>query len=572
MYNVTSRKLYKPFSNDINRPEFLPYLKKILSPDKAFLLGAMVYGIAISVLSLAAPICVQLLINSVSFTAMLQPVIVLGLILLLLVGLYGLVSVLQFYITELFQRRFFARTSAEVGMALLNAEHQSFEEANQPEMVNRFFEVASIQKTIPKFFGKTFTTVLQSLTGLILIACYHPFFLVFSLGIPLLIFLIWRAFCAKAIVHSFAESRRKYDIAGWLEDIARNHLLFKSEEGRNYAKFKIDFITGLYLKDRELHFRGLFSQVISLYALYAFATALLLMLGGWLVLKGQLSLGQLVASELVVSAILYNIANLGRDFENFYDLIASCEKLSQFQNIPSEKIANQPLPERIQQIKFDKVLYRYLEHEYEFNLQFLSGKNYLIFTNGYSTRKVIIEMLQGYRSVIKGTLQINGIDIDGLNKYKLRSRIAIIDNSPLIEGTLREYLTFNQNNISDNQLVKVLEDIGIAQIIINSKEGLDLRIIPSGWPFSESERILLKVVRAIIHKPQIIIADEVLDMLEPKIRKKILLHLTKEHQATFLYFSHHYEDFEMFDQKLLVEKTHSHDLKKIEDLHQIHSD
>lgn len=569
MYNISNEKLYKPFSNDVFSADFMVFLKKILSSDKNFLFSIIVYGIAISILGLASPVSVQLLINSVSFTAAFQPVLVLGLILLFLVIIFGIANIMQFYIAELFQRRFFSRMSAEVGMSLLNAEHKTFEEANQTEMVNRFFETTMIQKTIPKLLGKTFNVVLQSITGLILISFYHPFFLLFSVGIPLFVFLIWKFFSTKAIMHSFIESRRKYDVAGWLEDIARNHILFKSKEGREYAKFKIDFLTGLYLRERKLHFRGLFSQTILMFVLHAILTALLLILGGWLVLKGQLSIGQLVAAELVISVILYNISNLGSDFESLYDLIASCEKLSQFQNIPEEKAGGSSLPEQIEEIEFDDVSYHYTNHKYQLNLQFLKGKNYLIFTSGYSTRKVLIEMMQGFRLADSGAIKINGVDMNVFDKYELRSRIAIIDNSPLIEGTVREYLTFNDDVISDNYVMTVLENIGIADQIVNSKEGLGLRIIPSGWPFLETEKILLKVARALISKPQVIIADEVLDMLEQNIRKQVLYYLTKQEKATFLYFSHHFDDSGNFDHQILVEKTHSKEITKMEEIYKI---
>lgn len=563
MYQLSEKKLYKPFSNDLSEPQFLLFLNRILAADRPFFTVAVIYGVVISLLSLAAPISVQLLINSVSFTAMVQPILVLGTILFLLVLFYGLANVLQFYVMEIFQRRFFARMSCEVGMALLNAKHQTFEEANQTEMVNRFFETVAIQKTIPKLFSKTFTIFLQSLAGLLLIACYHPFFLIFSFGIPLAVFAIWKKFSTQAQLHSFLESRRKFDIAGWLEDIARNHLLFKSHEGREYAKFKIDFLTGLYFKERKGHFRNLFSQVTLLFVLYAFATAFLLILGGWLVLKGQLSLGQLVASELVISVVLYNISNLGRDFEGFYDIVASAEKLSQFQNIPAEKSDGEMMPQQIDEIVFDKVLYRFANHDYQFDFSFRRGSNYLLITNGYSTKKIIIEMLLGLRQAASGVLRINNTDIDNFDKYQLRSSIAIIDNSPLIEGTLREYLTFNRQDISDNQVFVTLENVGIANSILASEEGLDLRIIPSGWPFSESEKILLKVARVLIHKPQIIIANEVLDMLESQIREKILAYLTKQHEATFLYFSHRCDDVKNFDHKILIEKTFSKDISDI---------
>ena len=572
MYRLTNKKLFKPFNNQINSDKYFFFLKKILNPDKELFILAIIYGIAISILGLATPICVQLLINSAIFTAMLQPIFILGIILLILVSLYGLASILQFHITEIFQRRFFARMSYEIGMTLLNANHQNFEESNQTELVNRFFETIAIQKTIPKLLSKTFTIILQSLVGLILIAFYHPFFLIFSIGIPLTVYSIWKNFSTQAIIYQFNESRRKYDLVGWFEDIARNHLLFKSQIGRDYGKYKINFLTGLYLDDRKIHYRNLIIQVILLFVLYATATTLLLILGGWLILKDRLSIGQLVACELIISATLYNIANLGRDFENFYDLISSSEKLSQFQNIPHEKIHGKEILENIEQIKFQNILYQHRNNNYRFDLEFSKGKNYLLLTNGYSTKKIIIEMCLGLAKPISGSILYNNIAIENFDYHHLRSQISLIDNSALIEGTLREYLTFNQEKISENYVMMVLDNVDLMKVVMENNEGLDLRILPSGWPFSESEKILLKVARALINKTQIIIADEVLDMLEPKIRSKILKYLTLEHQGMFIYFSHRYDDLKNFENKIFIEKDFSCIINDSEDLNQFLGD
>jgi len=566
MYKLSSKKLFKPFSNQINPNQYLHFIKKILNPEREIFICAIIYGIVISILGLATPICVQLLINSAVYTAILQPIFVLGIILLILVSLLSLASILQFHITEIFQRRFFARMSYEISMTLLDANHKNFEESNQTELVNRFFETVTIQKTIPKLLSKTFTIILQSITGLILIAFYHPFFLIFSLGIPLCIFLIWKNFAPQAIIYQFNESRRKYDLVGWLEDIARNHLLFKSQIGREYGKYKINFLTGLYLEDRKNHYRNLIIQVILLFVLFATATTLLLILGGWLILKESLSIGQLVACELIISAILYNVTNLGRDFENFYDLISSSEKLSQFKNIPHEKILGKNVIENIEQIRFQNILYQHRNSKYRFDLCFNKDENYLLLTNGYSTKKIIIEMFLGLIKPISGSILYNNISIENFDYYQLRSQIALIDNSALIEGTLGEYLTFNQEKISENYVMLVLDNVGLMDIIIELNEGLDLRILPSGWPFSESEKILLKVARALINKAQVIIADEVLDMLETKIRKKILKYLTLEHQGMFIYFSHRYDDLENFKNKIFIEKDFSCEIENSDDL------
>ena len=137
-FQISNKKLYKPFSNDLDNPNIKFFIKKILGEDKEFFLTAIVYAVAIAILSLATPISVQLLINSVAFTAMLQPILILGLILFLLLSFSAILNVLQFYISEIFQRKFFARMSADITLATVKARHENFEESNQTEFVNRF--------------------------------------------------------------------------------------------------------------------------------------------------------------------------------------------------------------------------------------------------------------------------------------------------------------------------------------------------------------------------------------------------------------------------------------------------
>jgi ABC-type bacteriocin/lantibiotic exporter with double-glycine peptidase domain len=569
MYNLSKKKLYKPFSNNIDNPQIFHFLKKILQPESSFFWMTLIYGITLSILGLAVPISVQFLINSVSYTAMLQPLIIIGIALFVLLCFLAIISCLQFYVTEIFQRRFFTRIVSEVGLSLLNAKYRVFEEANQTEMVNRFFESITIQKTIPKFLTKTFAVIINAFVGLIVVSFYHPAFLIFSLLIIACLWLIWSKFYKNAVVTSFYESRRKYDIAGWLEDIARGHSSFKSSVGFDYAKFKLNFLSGQYLEGRKKHFKNLFSQVVLLSILYVLASVALLLIGGFLVLKEQLTIGQLVAAELILSTMLYGVANLGRDFENFYDLIAACEKLSQFYNIPHEKKGGISFEKDDEiGVKINHAKLHYLNRDYEFNLKFEAGKNYLISTSGFSTKKVLIDLIYGFRSTDTGSIEINKIDIDKLNKYEVRSQIGIVKSAALIEGTILEYLTLNQTSIHKKEIEEALKITELDDEVSQMEDGLNTRIIPSGWPFSESQKLSLQIAKILINQPKLIIITEVLDMLSPKIRKKILKYLTKEHKATIIYFSNRFDDLIDFDEYLFIDKNSSHKFNSIEELHE----
>jgi len=519
---------------------------------------SLIYSLIASLFTIAAPISVQLLINTISFTGMLKPVIIIGLLLFVLLLFYAVINALQFYTTEIFQRRFFARMTSQVGLSVLNASHKSFEEINQTDMVNRFFEISAIQKYIPKFLTKTFFLIVQTFAGLILVSFYHPFFLLFSIVLSLALWLIWKIFYKKALIASIKESKKKYEIASWLEDMARNHNLFKSSNSSNYAKRKINQLTGEYLGERSRHFSRLFAQVILLLATYAIASAALLMIGGSLVINNQLSIGQLAAAELVLSSVLYGFSQFGRDFENLYDLIASCEKLSQFQSLPNDEKGGKTLPEGDLEIEFKDATYRYLDRQYNFNLKLKAGENYLISTIGFSTKKVFIDLLHGFCLPNQGLVDINGIDLRSLNHYELRSKIAFIDNSPMMEISIFEYLTFGRaEEVDYAEIEKALKITGLQKVISKSPLGLDLTITPSGWPFSESEKILLKIARAIIQKPKLIIIGEVFDMMFPALRQKVLNYLSKE-KITVIYFSHRVDGVEDFNHFIFLDKLTHH--------------
>lgn len=535
-FDFSSEKIHKPFSNNIKDNNLFSFLKIILGKDVSFLYLALLYSVLISFLTLAVPIAVQLLINSVTFVTLKQPVIILGLVLLTFLVFSGILNICQTYLVEVFQRRFFARMSAEISLKLTQADFSKIKESNQTEMVNRFFEIVTVQKIVPKFVTETALLALQVIFGLILVTFYHPSLLLFNLFIIGGVYIIWSSFYKKSTLTAFNESRRKYDMAGWLEEIARNSDSFKSHIAQKYARRKVDFLTSQYLKERQNHFRYLFKQIIALFLLYAIANSALLIFGGILVINQKLSLGQLVASELVLSAILYRISKFGKDFEEFYDLTAACEKLSQFYNIPSVQNQGLDLDTQNFDITFNKAHSHFLNQTHQFDVTFKHHKSYLISTDNSSTQEILINLLKGFEKCNGGEVLINKTDITKINPEILHSKISTINNAPFIEGNLREYLTLNLKS-SDRNLQQLLDDLGVLTFMKQNKLDLDSRIIPSGWPFLDNEKIILKVAKAILENPGIIIITEIFDTLKYKDKKKIMDYLIHHTNATILCFA-----------------------------------
>ncbi|WP_394654165.1 ABC transporter transmembrane domain-containing protein, partial [uncultured Sphingomonas sp.] len=306
---------------------FAGWIKLVLAPDAAFVRLAVVYGIAISLLSLATPISVQLLINSVANTALPTPLFTLAGLLFLLLLLAGILAAFRVHLLALFEQRFFARIVAEITLRAVHAQNPFFNDSRKGDLFNRYFDLATVQKALPSLLIGGFTIMLQGAVGLIVTSFYHPFFLAFNGVLVLSLFLIWQFWASGAIRTSVAKSHTKHAAAHWLESVGGSNGFYKSSRHLAFAMDRSEAVTAAYVTAHRRHFRYTFAQTLALLLAYAIASAALLALGGWLIIQGQLSIGQLVAAELILSGVFYGIAQFGPYLESLYDLAAGLEEL-----------------------------------------------------------------------------------------------------------------------------------------------------------------------------------------------------------------------------------------------------
>ncbi len=522
---MNQKKHAKPFSNDLNNIEIIKYLKIVLGDDVKFINLALIYGVVISIFTLSIPISMQLLINSIAFFSLLQPIIIIGFILLAILVFSSFLKILQHYVIEIFQRRLMVRLSAKIGLILLNAKYAELKKTNETEFVNRFFDIYTVQKTAVVFINQSFLLIFQSFFGLILVTFYHPYLSLVCALIILSVFFTWKYFYKSAARYACLEGRARYDIGGYLEEIARSNSAFKSYKSQTYAKSKIDNLAKNYIEYRKKHFRISLTQIILLLLIYTIFSSVLLTVGGVLVVKGSLTLGQLVAAELILFAILKGIASFGKDFTNIYDLIAACEKLSQFFNIDQQDDKKSKIGLDKFDIKLDNVEIIFRNNNYHFNYLFEKNKNYLINCQDSSSRMLIVHLIMNYKKPDVGSIELDSINIADVNYNSLCSNISVLDNTHFVEGTLIEYLTLNNQDYDISTINKICSDIGLKKLINHNIYSLETRIVPSGSPFLEEEKILFRLVRIILMKPKIIILTEFFDIINDESKRKVINYL-----------------------------------------------
>lgn len=521
------------YTSDGHRLSPLERLWQILKPEASDIWIVVVFAFVVALLMLASPIAVEALVNTVAFGKFLQPIIFLALILLTFLAFQGAIRALQTYVVEIVQRRLFARVAGDLAYRLPRTDAEAVDGEYVPELVNRFFDVVSVQKVAAQLLLDGLGLVMTALIGMAVLGFYHPWLLGFDLfllsAIAVVIFVLGRG----AVKSAVRESKHKYHMAGWLEDIARCPIAFRNAGGAEFALERADRLIHEYLHARRRHFRIVMRQVLFALGLQAVASTVLLGLGGWLVISGELTLGQLVAAELIVTVIVGSFAKFGKHMESFYDLLASVDKLGVLFDISTERqdgmlAIDRALPVRVE---LHAVSYSWPKRPSVIDgidAEIECGETVGIFGNGGAGKSTLFDMIYGLRSPTAGHVTIDGFDPRDLRPDVLRSRVALVRGDEVFHATVEENVHLHREGVTATDVRDVLDALGLLDPILRLDDGCDTVLASDGSPLSESQRRIIGIARAAIGRPGLLLVDGTLDGLGDLDLERCLRFLLQE--------------------------------------------
>ncbi len=497
------------------------YVRSILGPENNYYSLALIYGILISLLSVATPIAVQTLINNVISSGLLTPLVVLTVALLALLLMSVSLRALRMHLVDIFRRRFYARMVAEISLRAIYARNPNFDDRNQVPLFNRYFDIMVIMRRVPDVLVGGFTIILQAVAGFTLVSFYHPFLLLLSLVIVGMTLLIWLIWGSAGILSGVELSHRKHQTAAWLESLGRANGFYKRERDIAAALAETDRMTGRYIEQHKLHFRLYFSQIISLLLIYAFGTAALLGLGGWLVIQEQLSLGQLVAAELVLSTVLVGISQLGIYLSYIYDITAAADEIALFFKDEPEgpKQLRDRLP-ALSSLELTGVKHEEGSISLDMDLHIEPGALVYAYSTSAGAQRLFKELLRGTIDARAGYIALGGQDLRTVESMDVRQEIVILDSPNVLDTSIRSYLTMSACR-DNSDLMRALRMVGLESTILELPDGLDTRLSTSGWPLTVSEAMKLKLAGALLAEPQVVMLSQVFDALRPAILQDV---------------------------------------------------
>lgn len=509
----------------------LARLRALLRLERGDVGVILVYAIATGGLTLATPIAVQALVNTVALGALVQPLVVLSLLLLAGLAAAAALEALAANVAELLQQRLFSRAVADLSRRLPRVDLAAYDRAYGPELVNRFFGVITAQKAGAALLTDGVATALQAAVGMVLLAFYHPALLALDLVLVAALAAVILVPLREAVRTSLHESHAKYATAAWLEELARAPAVFKSRSGAILAAERAEDLSRHYLEARRGHWRRVLGQLAGGLGLQVLAGVTLLGVGGLLVIERQLTLGQLVAAELVVAAVSKSFAKLGKHLESYYDLIASLEKLGRLVDLPLEPVgeaapaAEGPARVRLRGVRYDGSDAR--PGLAELDTTIAAGERVLIDARGGADPSAFLELCAGLRRPHRGAVEIDGVDLRLCDLPALREEVTIVRSGAIVHGTMLDNLALGSCEAPLEAMLAALEVVGLADTVAGLPDGLRTQLLPGGAPLTRAQARRLALARALVAQPRLLLLDGALDGLDldPPGRARLLDHL-----------------------------------------------
>lgn len=509
-------------------------LLDILRYEKTEISAIYFYAIFSGLVQLSLPIGIQSIISFVLGGSMSTSLVLLIAFVIIGVFITGLLQVNQMKLIEKIQQQLFVRYSFQYAYTIPRLDLLQVDKYYLPELVNRFSDTVSLQKGISKLLLDVPAASIQIIFGLILLSFYHPMFILFGLLLLMLLYLILRATGNRGMETSVLESDYKYKVLGYLEELARVVGTFKFSRNSTIHLQRTDEQVSGYLQARTAHFKVLLFQYWTLIGFKVLITAAMLIVGALLLVDQQLNIGQFIAAEIVIIMVMTSVEKLIVNLEKVYDVLTSVEKITKVTDKQQEVSGTLRLPSEKKGLSVvaKNLSFRYSDDNIvlkDVNLTVHAGEKVNISGPQGSGKSTLLKLIGGAYPGFNGSLLIEGVPIHQYDTGSFRSGVGVLFPSyELFEGTLYENIALGDEMITLEQIGGLAELVGLKSFIEEHKEGYNLMIRPTGQHLSGRIIKKLLLMRALIHKPKLLLLEEPWVGLEPQYVSRIQQYILNE--------------------------------------------
>lgn len=527
----------------INISRSLYKLFRLLRLDGKEITALYLLSILSGLIQLSLPLGIQAIINfAIVATGRKQlPASMWVLILLVVLGVLftGMLKINQMKIVEKIQQKIFTRFSFEFSYRIPKLNVKSIDQYHLPELVNRFFDIPTLQKSMAKLLLDIPTAVIQLCFGLILLAFYNSVFIVFGVILLVVLYLILYFSSPKGFEASLEESNYKYEIAGWIQEIARGIKTFKFFNKFNFHVEKTNKFLEGYLHSRNRHFQILKLQYWSLVVFKILITASMLIVGGILLIRQEINIGQFIAAEIIILTIMNAVEKLIVSLETVYDLLTSVEKINKIREKPIDQegtytfVKKQGIEIEAKHLSFGFEKTSILK---DINFHIKPGQKVAITGDGDSGKTILLRMLTGVFQDFEGDLSFDQIPINNYNLNTLRNHIGIyMQKQDIFSATLWENITLGNPDVKEQDVLDTFKIVGLDNFYKSLNKGFDTHLEPTGKQLSSSNVQKLLIARSLLNQPALLLLDEPMKLIAADDKQQLKNYLFGLKDVTIIF-------------------------------------
>jgi ATP-binding cassette, subfamily B, bacterial HlyB/CyaB len=522
---------------------FVPYLSRY----RWVLIEVFIASFFVQLAALANPLVIQVIIDKVIVQNSISTLNILG-VLLLAVGVFeAVLTTLRTYLFVDTTNRIDMSLGSQIIDHLLRLPLRYFDKRPVGELSTRINELENIRQFLT---GTALTVVLDALFSLVYIVVmlfYSWQLTLVGLGtIPL--FVVVTLIAAPTVSRQLrTKAERNAETQSYLVEVMSGIQTVKAQNIELRSRFSWQ---KKYAKFVAAGFKTVLTSTLANSTsqfLSKLSSLLVLWVGSYLVLKGELTLGELIAFRIISSYVTTPILRLAQIWQNFQETGLSLERLSDIVDTPQEAEVdrnNIPLPAVSGAVKYENVSFRFAASGplqlSNVNVEFTAGKFVGIVGQSGSGKSTMMKLLLRLYDTESGRILVDGYDIAKVELYSLRRQIGVVPQDTLLfDGTVQENIALTNPEATTEEIIEAAQIAVAHEFIMTLPNGYNTRVGERGSALSGGQRQRIAIARSVLQRPKILVLDEATSALDYPTERQICLNLARAFKGNTVFFITH---------------------------------
>ena len=537
---------------------FLPAIQRY----RGVLAQVVLASFVVQLFGLAGPLLIQVIIDKVITQRSLDTLQVLGIGLVVVTLLEGVLGALRSFLFTETTNRIDLRLGAEVIDHLLRLPLSYFDKRPVGELGTRIAELEKIRSFLT---GQALSTVLDAVLSvlyIIVMVAYSWLLTLIALGVlPIQIGLTLLG--APLFRRQFREAAQENArTQSHLVEVLSGIQTVKAQNIEMISRWKWqDFYSKYIARTFEKTVTGTALTETS-QVLQKLSQLLVLWVGATLVLKGEMSLGQLIAFRIISGYVTQPLLRLSSIWQSIQELKVSFERLADVVDTPQESDdadkAKIPLPPLEGAVKFEQVDFAFSKANppvlHEVSLDIAAGTFVGVVGQSGSGKSTLTKMLSRLYAPDKGKILIDGYDIAKVELYSLRRQIGIVPQEPLLfSGSVADNIALGDPDASSDAIVEAARLACAHEFIMEMPAGYSSDVGERGAGLSGGQRQRIALARTLLLQPRLLVLDEATSALDYDTERRVFRNLLESlNNCTVFFITHRLSTIKRADRIVMM--------------------